>query len=77
MTKVEAIERQIEQLSPEDLSVLRAWFAAFDAAAWDRQIESDVRAGKLDMLAEKALHARASGAATKHCHPRASGGPDS
>jgi hypothetical protein len=65
MTKVEAIERQIEQLSPEDLSVLRAWFAAFDAEVWDRQIESDVRAGKLDMLAEKALQARASGAATK------------
>ncbi len=65
MTKVEAIEHQIEQLSPEDLSVLRAWFAAFDAAAWDRQIESDVRAGKLDALAEKALQARASGAATK------------
>ena len=65
MTEVETIAHRIERLSPEDLSVLRAWFAAFDAKIWDRRIESDARAGKLDALAEKALHAHASGAATK------------
>ena len=65
MTKVEAIEHQIRQLSPDEISALREWFAAFDAEAWDRQIESDVRAGKLDALAEKALKAHAAGAATK------------
>lgn len=65
MSKVEAIERQIQQLSPDELSALREWFAAFDAEAWDRQLESDARAGKLDALAEKALKAHASGATTK------------
>jgi hypothetical protein len=65
MTKVEAIERQIRQLSPEDLSLLREWFAAFDAEAWDRQLETDVRAGKLDALADGALRAHAAGATTK------------
>lgn len=65
MGKVEAIEHQIRQLSPKDLSLLREWFAAFDAEAWDRQLESDVRAGKLDALAEKALQVHASGATTK------------
>ena len=65
MTKVEAIEHQIRQLSPEEISALREWFAAFDAEVWDRQIESDVRAGKLDALAEKALQAHASGTTTK------------
>jgi len=65
MSKVEAIERQIRRLSPEDLYALRAWFAAFDAEVWDRQIETDTRAGKLDALAEAALNAYASGATTK------------
>ena len=65
MGKVEAIEHQIRQLSPEEFTAFREWFAAFDAEAWDRQLESDVRAGKLDALAEKALKAHASGATTK------------
>ena len=65
MTKVEAIEHQIRRLSPDEISALREWFAAFDAEAWDRQFESDVPAGKLDALAEKALKAHASGVTTK------------
>lgn len=65
MGKVESIESQIRQLSPEELSNLRQWFAAFDAETWDRQLESDVRAGKLDALAEAALKAHASGVTTK------------
>ena len=65
MSKVAAIERQIRRLSPEELSALRAWFAAFDAEVWDRQLELDARTGKLDALAETALNAHASGATTK------------
>jgi len=33
----------------------RDWFAKFDADEWDRQIEADIQAGKLDKLAAKAL----------------------
>jgi hypothetical protein len=29
-------------------------FAAFDAAAWDQQIDDDVKAGRLDRLADTA-----------------------
>jgi len=61
MSKVEAIEQQIEKLSPEELASFRRWYATFDAEAWDRQLEDDVKAGKLDALAEKALRAHASG----------------
>jgi len=32
MSPVETIERQIEQLSSEELARLREWFAQFDAA---------------------------------------------
>ena len=42
---------QIEKLSPEELAAFRIWYAAFDAEAWNRQFEADVKAGKLDLLA--------------------------
>jgi len=65
MGKVEKIEQEIQSLSPEEMAELREWFAAFDAEAWDREFEADVRAGKLDALGEKALKAHASGKTTK------------
>jgi hypothetical protein len=57
MTKVESLEREVEKLTPEELAAFREWFAAYDADAWDRQIEQDVSAGKLDRLAAEALSA--------------------
>ena len=61
MSKVEAIEQQIEQLSSDELAAFRRWYAAFDAEAWDRQFQADVKAGKLDAMAEKALRDHTSG----------------
>lgn len=52
---IEEIETAVTKLPPEDLSRFRAWFVEFDARAWDRQIEEDVAAGRLDALAEEAL----------------------
>lgn len=60
MSKVEAIEEQIEKLSPDELAAFRRWYAAFDAETWDRQFEVDVKAGKLDAFVEKALRAHTS-----------------
>ena len=61
MSKIEAIEEQIEKLSPDELAAFRRWYASFDADIWDRQFEADVKAGKLDTFAEKALRAHTSG----------------
>ncbi len=55
MSKVETLEREIEKLSAEELAAFRDWFANYDADAWDRQMEADVKAGKLDRLAAEAL----------------------
>lgn len=55
MSRIENIEQQVEALSPAEVVQFRAWFLEFDWAAWDRQLERDVRAGKLDALAERAL----------------------
>ena len=55
MTEIEKIEKRIEGLSPEELAKFRSWFVEFDARVWDRQIEADSKAGKLDRLANSAL----------------------
>jgi hypothetical protein len=55
MSTIQEIEDAIRQLSPEDLAAFRAWFAEFDAGLWDRQMEVDISAGRLDALAEEAL----------------------
>jgi hypothetical protein len=65
MTKIEIIERQIKELSREELAEFRAWFSEFDGELWDRQFEADVKAGKLDALAENALRDHRAGLSTK------------
>ncbi len=61
MRKIERIEREIQGLSPSELQAFRTWFREYDAEAWDRQIEEDVKAGKLDTLANAALKSFESG----------------
>jgi hypothetical protein len=65
MSRVEQIESQIKDLTSKELQSLRAWFAEYDAQIWDRQFEADVRAGKLDRLAEDALREHEAGRSTK------------
>ena len=55
MTKVETLEREVQDLSPEELAAFRSWFAEYDWQVWDRQLEADVASGKLDRLAAEAL----------------------
>jgi hypothetical protein len=65
MNRVENIEDQVKQLTSEELRAFRDWFVQFDADAWDRQFESDVRGGKLDDLAERALRDHKAGQTTE------------
>jgi hypothetical protein len=54
MSSLHEIEQAIRGLGPQELTALRDWFAALDAELWDRQLEQDVQAGRLDWLAEEA-----------------------
>ena len=65
MTKIQELKRQVAGLTPDELAAFRRWFAEFDAELWDQQIEADVRAGKLDTMAQKALRDHAEGKSTK------------
>jgi len=55
MNTVRQIEDALRGLSPDELIEFRRWFAEFDAANWDRQIEQDAAAGRLDALAAEAI----------------------
>ena len=55
MGNVKSIEKAVESLPPSELAEFRRWFAEFDAAVWDKQIEEDAASGKLDGLAAEAL----------------------
>jgi len=55
MTKVQKLEREVQELCHAELAAFRDWFRQYDSDEWDRQIEKDVRAGKLESLAEEAI----------------------
>ena len=54
MPTIRDIEEAVRQLPPEALAEFRQWFAEFDAAAWDRQLEADARGRRLDGIAAAA-----------------------
>ena len=45
MSRVDQLEEQIAALDPDELRILREWFARFDADDWDRQMEKDFAPG--------------------------------
>jgi hypothetical protein len=54
MTTVAEITGAVKRLPKKELARFRKWFAEYDAAAWDRQLESDAGAGRLDTLVREA-----------------------
>ena len=51
---VRDIAENVSRLSETDLVAFRKWFEEFVADQWDRQIEADALAGKLDAAARRA-----------------------
>jgi hypothetical protein len=54
MPELKALEEAVAALDPTALAEFRRWFAEFDAFSWDRQLEADLSAGKLDALLTEA-----------------------
>ena len=61
MTRVAKLEKEIQQLSRDELAAFRDWFRKCDSDEWDREIEKDILAGRLDGLAEEAIAAHKAG----------------
>lgn len=55
MSTVEEIERAVAQLAPADFARLAAWMNRRQADDWDRQIEADAQAGRLDRFVDEAF----------------------
>ena len=53
MTRIDELKAAVQQLPPEEMKSFRDWFEALQEDLWDQQIERDIKAGKLDKLAEK------------------------
>lgn len=47
---IQEIEEAITRLPARDVAELMAWLAEYHAELWDRQIEADLEAGRLDRL---------------------------
>ena len=58
---VKEIEMAIAQLPPAKVAELAEWFAEFHAQLWDKQVERDLTAGRLDSLLKEAEHDLESG----------------
>lgn len=52
---VKDIQEAVAQLSADDLVRFRSWYEDFDAQIWNEQFEDDVKTGRLDALADRAL----------------------
>lgn len=55
MIQVEILEQQIAELDDASFSKLRNWRIEFDQSRWDKKLEEDSNAGKLDFLINAAL----------------------
>jgi len=65
MATVKQITTAVKRLPKKELARFRKWFAEYDAAEWDRQIEQDAAAGRLDGLAREALREHLAGRTTE------------
>jgi hypothetical protein len=51
------IQTAVKQLSKDELAEFLEWLDNFQESLWDRQIEEDLKAGKLDCLMRQAAQA--------------------
>jgi hypothetical protein len=47
---VKELEIAVTKLSPSNLNEFASWFENYQENLWDKQIENDVKSGKLDSL---------------------------
>ena len=61
MSKVEELKTEIERLPQEEFTELVRWVSEKDWERWDKEIESDSKAGKLDFLIRETHAEKAKG----------------
>jgi hypothetical protein len=61
MSKVDKLKTEIERLPREEFTELVRWLSEKDWERWDKEIEADSEAGRLDFLMREALDEKAKG----------------
>lgn len=59
--RVKALEQDVTKLDEGEFKRFAAWFANYQQRLWEKQIERDVKAGRLDFLLEEAREGREKG----------------
>ena len=60
------LETAISRLPAEDLTTFARWFEEYLADAWDRRIDADIHAGKLDEAGKRAEAAFGAGSVGRY-----------
>ncbi len=55
MSTVEEIKDAVSRLAPSEYEKFRQWLAEYDNRVWDKEMEDDAKAGRLDGLVNEAL----------------------
>jgi len=59
MSKIEQLKAEIESLPNEEFAEIFRWLSQKDWERWDKEIEADSEAGKLEFLAREARNGKA------------------
>ena len=54
MSTVQEIETAIQKLKPKEIREVGDWLDELREDLWDRQIDADIKAGRLDKMMEEA-----------------------
>ena len=61
MSKIDELKEDIEKLPSEELAELFRWLSEKEWRSWDKEIEADSQAGRLDFLVREAREEKAKG----------------
>jgi hypothetical protein len=61
MSKIDELKADIERLPAEEVAELFRWLSEKDWERWDKEIEADSQAGRLDFLVREAREDKAKG----------------
>jgi hypothetical protein len=61
MSKIDDLKAEIERLPSEEFAEIFRWLSEKDWEQWDKEIEADSQAGRLDLLLREARDEKAKG----------------
>ncbi|HMD84018.1 MAG TPA: hypothetical protein VKO18_04880 [Terriglobia bacterium] len=61
MSKIEELKTDIEKLSSAEVAELFRWLSEREWESWDKEMEADSQAGRLDFLVREACQEKAQG----------------